>query len=119
MTQGRMETLSDAMARLERRGFRHSFRAVPEGTLEAGGESYDPRALLVEETVRFEGTSDPQDEVVLFALRSADDRVRGTFVANFGPQVDPNCAAVIQLLEPVEERQSDAVRVRHGRGGTK
>ena len=47
---------------------------------------------IVDEIVRFEGESDPDDEAVLFALRSRDDKARGTFVAadegTYAAQVD-------------------------------
>lgn len=100
-----METLREALARLERDGFGRAFRATREGALEAPGVApLAPESLVVEETVRFEGESDPQDEAVLFALRTRDDRVRGTFLASFGPHVEPDCAAVIQRLAPDPNR---------------
>ena len=96
-----METLSEAIRRLERRGFRSAFRATPDGSLELeGGTPIAPETLVVDETVRFEGQSDPEDEAVVFALRSQDGRIRGTFVAAYGPQMDPACAAVLHRLPP-------------------
>lgn len=96
---GTMETLREAIARLERRGFDRAFQATADGQLRAEGEPpRPPEKLIVEETVRFEGESNPGDEAVLFALRSPDDRVRGTFVASYGTQMDPDCAAAIQRL---------------------
>ncbi len=66
-----METLREAIARLEQRGFRQAFRATSDGKLYVTGESsLAPEELIVEETVRFEGESDPGDESVLFALRT-------------------------------------------------
>ena len=96
-----METLSEALRRLERRGFRSAFRATPEGSLALeGGKPIAPETLVIDETVRFEGESDPEDEAVVFALRSQDGRLRGTFVAAFGPQMEPACAAVLHRLPP-------------------
>jgi len=101
-----METLREALARLEARGFQQAFRATPEGELEAAGEPpILPETLVIEETVRFEGDSDPEDQAVLFALRSRDGRVRGTFVAGYGPQVEPACAAVMHRLAPDPNRE--------------
>lgn len=97
-----METLSQAVDRLESRGYRKSFRAIAHGMLELpDGPKFEPESLVVDEVVRFEGVSDPEDEAVLFALRSADGQqdVRGTFVASYGVQGDPLCALAIQRLD--------------------
>jgi hypothetical protein len=100
-----METLREALARLERRGFRRAFRATPDGELEVAGEpALAPETLVVEETVRFEGESNPEDEAVLLALRSRDGRIRGTFVATYGPQMEPACAEVMHRLAPDPNR---------------
>ena len=95
-----MEPLRCAIARLERAGFRDAFRARREGFLELqSGRIHAPEDLIVDEVVRFEGESDPGDEAVLFALRSRDDQVRGTFVAAYGPGADPVSAELIRRLD--------------------
>jgi nucleotide-binding universal stress UspA family protein len=94
-----METLREAIERLERSGFREAFRASPDGFLALQTRRiYPPDTLIVEEVVRFEGESDPQDEAVLYALRARDDSVRGTFVASFGPSADPISGDLIKRL---------------------
>lgn len=96
----RMETLSEAIGRLERAGFRDSFQARDDGLFALEAQRLlAPEALVIEELVRFEGVSDPQDESVLFALRSQDDAVRGTFVATYGTQTDPASAEIMKRLE--------------------
>jgi hypothetical protein len=113
MTRRGMETLREALARLERRGFEKAFRATSEGELEIPGEPpLSPETLVVEETVRFEGESDPEDEAVLFALRSRDGRLRGTFVATYGPQTDPACGEVMRRLPPDPNREPSAEGMR-------
>lgn len=99
-----METLRQALARLGGRGYRDSLRATPRGFVltgggEDGGPPLAPEELVVEETVRFEGESDPGDQAVLFALRSRDGRIRGTFVSGFGPQTDPIAAELMRRLD--------------------
>lgn len=106
MTRGCMETLAEAMARLEGRGFREAFRPRPGGLLASGdGSEHAPEELVVEEVVRFEGTSDPQDEAVLFALRTCDGAVRGTFAAAYGPHADAAGAAAMERLRVVPGRE--------------
>lgn len=94
-----LETLSQAVQRLEAAGYRDSFQPSGGGlkSLHAG-RVHAPEALLVDEIVRFEGESDPQDESMLFALRSPDGKVRGTLIASYGTQTDPESAEVIRRL---------------------
>ena len=94
-----METLSEAIARLEALGFRDSFEPV-DGRLRALGADrlYAPESLIVEEVVRFEGESDPSEQAILFALRSPSGDVRGTFTTAFGPLADPASVEIVRQL---------------------
>jgi hypothetical protein len=108
----RLETLSEAIERLELEGFTRSFRAVEGGRLVLEGADRPPVApedLRLEETVRFEGPADPADEAVVYALSSKDGSSKGTFVTAFGPSLGPDDAAAVQRL-------TDARRERRQRG---
>lgn len=95
-----METLSSALERLARAGFLDSFQPRSDGLLAIdAGRLYPPEQLTIHEVVRFEGESDPEDQAVLFALRSRDGAVRGTFVAPYGTAADPDSAEMMHRLE--------------------
>ena len=94
-----METLSEAIARLEAAGFRDSFR--PEGGrlwALAAQRFFAPETLVVEARIRFEGASDPDEQAILFALRSPDGDVRGTFTTPYGPLADAASGEVVRRL---------------------
>jgi hypothetical protein len=94
-----METLSEAVKRLADAGYREDFRAEPGGLRATGsGCLHEPESLAIEEVVRFEGASDPQDAAVLFALRCELHGARGTFVAAYGPAMDPLDAEIARRL---------------------
>jgi len=95
-----METLSEAIRRLEDEGFRDSFRADGGPLLALAAERFfAPESLVVEQVVRFEGETDPGDEAILFALRSPAGDVRGTFSTSLGaPQADPEAAEIVRRL---------------------
>jgi hypothetical protein len=97
---GTMETISEALARLESAGFRDSFRAERGGLWALAAQRFfAPESLVVEEVRRFEGESDPDDMAVLFALRSDTGDVRGTFTAEYGAKLaDPEAAEVMRRL---------------------
>jgi hypothetical protein len=94
-----METVTEAMARLRERGFRHDFSAVAGGRLRCGecGAVIDPADVRIEEIVRFEGVSDPGDESILFAL-SCGCGHDGLYSAPYGPDATPEDVAVVALL---------------------
>ncbi|MEZ4331939.1 MAG: hypothetical protein R3F35_09290 [Myxococcota bacterium] len=94
-----METLSQAIARLVGAGYAHDFRAEQEG-LRAVGTScvHDPERFEIEEIVRFEGTSDPQDEAAVFALRCEVHGTRGTYAVAYGPAMAPLDAEMVRRL---------------------
>ncbi len=94
----KMETLSQAIERLAGLGYSKSFRANRDGTLSAEEGVFEPEALVVDEVVRFEGASDPADASILFALRTPDGAIRGTFNAAYGPASDAFSASVIHRL---------------------
>ena len=67
-----MDTVSDAMRRLQAEGYTGNWYATPDGNLQCGetGEVADLSNVQIDHVLRFEGQSDPGDEVILFALRS-------------------------------------------------
>ena len=95
-----METLSEAIERLELAGYAEALRPLPDGFHEVRSDRiHSPESFIVDEIVRFEGASDPEDEAVLFALRSRDGRIRATFVATYGPSADPVSGMLMQRLD--------------------
>jgi hypothetical protein len=113
-----METMQEAIERLEKRGFEIAFRALPGGELGARLEGadevrYPAETMRVDEIVRFEGRSDPDDEAVLFALRSPDE-VRGTFAAAYGPHMEAETVAVVEKLDSRDAPGAGASLPLHG-----
>lgn len=94
-----METLSQAVVRLVGAGYAHDFRAEPSGLRAVGTQCFHrPEDLVIEEIVRFEGASDPQDEAALFALRCDVHGTRGTYAVAYGPAMDPLDAEMVRRL---------------------
>jgi len=101
-----LESLAQAIARLERRGFRHSLRARGgELRVDHGGASFAPEDLEIDEIVRFEGETDPAEEVALFALRGPDGEPLGTYASMYGPATPPEDAAVVRRLRGARSRR--------------
>ncbi|WP_010416507.1 hypothetical protein [Anaerophaga thermohalophila] len=74
-----MDTLSEAMENLNKEGFTEEFR--PAGDfIEAIGtrKKYNPEDLIILKSYRFEGMTDPADEMICYAI-SAKDGTKGTY----------------------------------------
>lgn len=85
------DTVTDAIALLRRTGYEADFDLV-DGHLRAdGGHRTCPVADAdVEQLFRFEGPSDPGDEMVVLGLLDPVSGLRGVLVSAFGPSADPD-----------------------------
>jgi hypothetical protein len=94
----RTDSLSDAVTGFNRAGFADDFYA--DGELlrsRSRGSLHAPETMTIESFARFEGTSDPDDQAILFAL-SGDDGSRGTYATAYGAGIDDRDAAIIARL---------------------
>ena len=83
------ETLIGAIERFAARGYTGGFRAVEAGLRDVtSGRIYPPGQLRIDELARFEGESDPDEQVAVYALSSATGTKLGTYVVAFGPSID-------------------------------
>jgi hypothetical protein len=93
------ETLTEAIQRLRAEGYLADLSATEDGNLicHSCGQTYDPLALTIDHTVRFEGDSNPDDEAILLAVRCPDGCM-GLYSSAFGPSAAPEEAAVLRRL---------------------
>lgn len=83
-------TVTEALAHLHEIGYTDDFELV-DGELrsEGGNASCAVDEAVVERLYRFEGPSDPGDEMIVFGVRVPQSGARGTLAAAFGPTADP------------------------------
>ena len=94
-----MDTLSDAIRRLQADGYDGNWFATADHELACNesGEVLDPAEAQIDHILRFEGQSDPGDMTILFALRTPGGS-KGLYSAAFGADTPPEDAAVIALM---------------------
>lgn len=94
-----METILEATERLRAEGYVDDFSSTEEGCLrcQGCGAVHDPQELTIDEVVRYEGASDPDDQEILFALKCGCGQ-RGLYVSAFGPGVSSRDTAVLRRL---------------------
>jgi hypothetical protein len=95
------ETVTEAIRLLEGRGYRSDFR-VAEAAVHcaACNATHPPAELVVRETFRFEGDTDPADEAIVLAVECPSCGAKGIIVSAFGPDADPELLALVAGLEP-------------------
>ncbi len=78
-------TLTDALADLEKRGFTHDFGLQEE--CEGTGAALSPEEFEIVEFYRFEGMSDPDNNSVIYAIQSRTG-LKGVLIDAYGVYSD-------------------------------
>ena|SRR4249920_1776282 len=83
-------TVTEAVEMLRALGYAAEFELV-DGLLrsDGGNSTCTVDEVIVERLYRFEGPSDPGDEMIVFGLRDPASGARGTLAAAFGASADP------------------------------
>jgi hypothetical protein len=100
-----VDDLADVLRRLEGEGYTADFFAR-DGALACAecDERIDPKTVQIDDVVRLEGESDPDEEVVVYAVSQGPCGRRGTFVAVYGPSADADDVAVEHVLRDARHR---------------
>jgi hypothetical protein len=94
-----VESLADTVNRLTAAGYTDDFRAEPNGLRAVpSGCLHAPESLRIDEVVRFEGITDPDDEAVVFALRCGEHGIKGTYALPYGSKMEPLDAEMVRRL---------------------
>ena len=90
-----MNTLSEAVESLARRGFTEHF-GVRDDRLHGfeSGRTFGANDVTICEYERFEGVSDPDDMAIVYAIESSSG-ARGTLVDAFGVYSNPAISAYL------------------------
>jgi len=93
------ETLAGAIERFAAEGYTGGFRAVEDGLCDViSGRVYRHEQLRVDRLARFEGESDPDEQVAVYALSSTAGVKLGTYVVAFGPSIDRSDVSAVRGL---------------------
>ena len=95
-----MDTLSDAMRRLQADGYTGNWFATADFQLSATSPArWSTRARSqIDDILRFEGQSDPGDKSILFALQTPAGS-KGLYSAAFGAEMPAEDSEVISRMQ--------------------
>jgi len=79
------DTLTDAVADLDKRGYEHDFKLEPEFIeCKAIDIRLMPEEFEIDEFYRFEGLNDPDDSAVIYAISSQIGNLKGVIIDAYG-----------------------------------
>ena len=81
---GEMTTLSEVINHLLKAGYVFDFNIAGRFPDKINPISEHPENFLIDKFYRFEGSSDPEDESILYAISSVDGIMKGLLVDGYG-----------------------------------
>jgi|SRR5690606_12521697 len=94
-------TVSEAITGLQTRGYTHDFSICSEKeclTCHQTSLNLSPEDFFIDEIYRFEGDSDPGDEMIVYAISSEKHSVKGIVVNAFGMYADGKASRIVKHL---------------------
>jgi hypothetical protein len=93
------DTVTEAVAFLEGAGYTDELR-LDSGDLACNHPEHDHSlaTAIVDHEFRFEGESDPGDEMIVLGISSANGDTKGVLISAFGPSADPEHAEALVTL---------------------
>ncbi len=92
-------TLSEAVNDLQRRGYTDDLQLGGHCVVCGGkGMSLDPDDFQIDEFHRFEGNSDPEDQSIVYAIRSDKYALKGVLVNAYGADASPMTHEMVRKL---------------------
>jgi len=99
-----MRTLTSYTAKLKREGYKEDFQVTKKGLATFSEEKYyKPEEVHIVNFFRYEGTSDPGDNSILYVIET-DDGVKGTLVDGYGATSDEEVSKFIAKVEDIQKK---------------
>ena len=98
---GEMYGLCEAIDRLQKKGYTQNLVAkFDHFTCDEGKLQLYPNDIFFDEVLRFENTSDPDDQSIMYAIRSLiEDDVKGLYIESYGLYHDDLSNTIIQRIQ--------------------
>ncbi|NJO68481.1 MAG: hypothetical protein HC830_03685 [Bacteroidetes bacterium] len=98
-----LETLVSVLAKLEKEGYTTQYKADENGLHStATGKIYSPENITVESFYRFEGESDPEDNSIVYAIKTNDGE-KGTLTDGYSNSSDEHVSAFMKQVNDIQK----------------
>lgn len=96
------ETVSEAVNDLYKRGYTTDFKIHKEKECLICNKTslqLSPDEFEIDETYRFEGATDPGDEMIVFGISSKQHNIKGIVINAYGVYSDSNTSKIVERLK--------------------
>ncbi len=94
------DTSAEAINALVSQGYNHNFNLKEEVLYSHTNETaLQPDEFQIDEVYRFEGETDPDDEVVVYAISSPSASIKGILVNAYGVYAESVSAQLVEKLK--------------------
>lgn len=90
-------TLVETMEKLRKEGYTEDFN-VKKDSIMCNKACLLPNEFEVDQTFRFEGSTNPADESILYAISSIDGKLKGVLVNSYGTYSDEMTNELVKKL---------------------
>lgn len=100
-----MKGLVACVNKMKEDGFKEDFQVTKQGmtTYSNTEKFYQPDQVKIENFYRFEGTSDPGDNTILYVI-TTDDGTKGTLVDGYGAYSDSDVSKFIVEVNEIQKK---------------
>lgn len=103
-SQPYMKSMATLLNKVFSDGYTEDFKVSEQGLVSIQhGKVYQPEEVSIVNFFRFEGTSNPDDEAVLYVIET-NDGVKGTLSDAYGVYMDPQISAFIKQVERIQKK---------------
>jgi hypothetical protein len=103
------DTVSAAVNDLIRRGYSCDFNINPDQDVlvcSQNSKSLSPEEFKIDEVYRFEGETDPGDEMIVYAISSESQDMKGVLVNGYGIYADGATSKVVKYLDTQTQHEN-------------
>jgi hypothetical protein len=104
-SQPYMKSLATCLNKVFNDGYTEDFKVTDQGLFSIQHERvYQPEQVNVVNFFRFEGTSNPDDEAVLYVIETTDG-TKGTLTDAYGVYQDPLIGSFMKQVEHIKKKK--------------
>ena len=95
-------TVSESINNIAKRGYTTDFKILTDIDClfcNKTAKQLSADEFEIDETYRFEGNTDPGDEMIVFAISSKAHNIKGIVVNAYGMYADSSTSKIVELLE--------------------
>lgn len=107
MIQNNYDTVTEAVKDLQKQGYTIDFAVLAEKEClicHQTATELSPEDFEIDHFYRFEGNSDPGDEMIVYAISSIKNNVKGIVINAFGMYADEATSSIVEKLRTHHEK---------------